>query len=110
MASQKGRPTYSLVRSNLIELLYYKKKATGYDLAKLYNELFSQVTMRVIYYNLKKGLLLQEFVVLAVVDEQGEYSWGSHAQKIYYGLGPAAKPKGNARIREFLEKQKTHTS
>ena len=58
--------------------------------------------MRSIYYHLKKGVETGELVVKKVEREKGEYSWGEYAEKIYYSLGPQAKPSTNNRVKDFL--------
>jgi len=100
----KGRPTRSEIRQNLVDILYFLKNGYGYDIYKVYREIFPSVTMRVIYYHLKKGVTIGEFKVDRVQKEEGDYSWGSTVEKIYYALGPDAKPVGSIRIKEALEK------
>jgi len=102
----KGRPVKSQIRQNIVELLYFLGKAYGYDIYKYYIRIFPKVTMRSIYYNLKKGLALGEFVVERVQKEQGDYSWGSEAEKVYYGLGKKAKPLGDMKVKEYLDRLK----
>jgi len=60
--------------------------------------------MRSIYYHLNKGVKLEEFKVEKIKTEQGDYSWGGQAEKIYYTLGPNAKPIGNDIVRKFFQK------
>jgi hypothetical protein len=62
--------------------------------------------MRNIYYHLKKGLALNEFVVEKIQSEKGSYSWGPTAEKIYYKLGPNAKPRIDKNVQEYFEKKK----
>ncbi|MBU0615186.1 MAG: hypothetical protein KJ601_03775 [Nanoarchaeota archaeon] len=102
----KGRPTRSGIRQNIIDILYFMKQGYGYDIYKVYREVFPNVTMRVIYYHLKKGVALGELKVSEIKKEQGNYSWGSTVEKIYYGLGPEAKPIGSFRVKEALERLK----
>lgn len=102
--AKKGRPTQSQIRQNIIALLYYMKKAYGYEIYKVYVKIFPKVTLRVIYYHLKKGVALGEFQVSTIEKEKGNYSWGTEAEKIYYGLGPNAKPTLNERVKEYFEK------
>lgn len=102
----KGRPPRSIIRDNIVEILFYLGKGYGYQLCKIYFELFPKVTSRSIYYHLKKGVLTQEFEVEEVKTERGEFSWGSSVEKIIYRLGPKALPKGNARVKEAVEKWK----
>ncbi|MDP3640291.1 MAG: hypothetical protein Q8R53_03765 [Nanoarchaeota archaeon] len=98
----RGRPPQSEIRKNVIELLFQMKKGYGYQIAKFYNEIFPQVTQRSIYYHLRKGVQLKEFVVHKIEEERGDFSWGSIAEKIYYSVGPQAQPKGDSRVAAFL--------
>ncbi len=97
----RGRPTKSQVRQNIVNMLHLLKESYGYDLFRHYRTLFSPVTMRVVYYHLKKGAELGEFQLHKVAKEQGKFSWGEEAMKIYYRLGPEAKP-------ETIESLKNH--
>lgn len=101
----RGRPVKSQIRQNLIELLFFLKEGYGYELYRHYKEIFPTVSMRVIYYHLKKGTDIGEFRVNKVIKENGDFSWGSEAEKIYYSLGEEAQPVGNERVREFMEKK-----
>ena len=101
----RGRPTKSEVRQNMIEILFYMKEAYGYDIYRHYKKIFAPVTLRLIYYHLKKGIDLGEFKVSAVKKEQGKFSWGGEVEKTYYALGENAKPKGESRVKEFFEKK-----
>ena len=102
----RGRPTQSPIRQNMIELLHHLGEGYGYQISLLYNQIFPKCTMRSIHYHLKKGLETQEFAVKRRVKEEGTYSWGGQAEKIYYGLGENAKPKMDDRVRLFFEKEK----
>jgi hypothetical protein len=104
MLEKRGRPTGSKVRQNLIDILFFRKKAYGYDLYRDYCELFPKVTMRLIYYHLRKGSALKEFELETVKLEKGNYSWGGEAEKKYYKLGPKANPKIDKRIKSYFEK------
>ena len=37
---KRGRPTQSVIRQNVVEILYYLRKGYGYQIAKIYNEVF----------------------------------------------------------------------
>ena len=100
----KGRPVRSDIRQNMVELLYFMQRAYGYDIYKAYVKVFPKVTMRSIYYNLKKGLALGEFAIDKIEQEKGSYSWGDSAQKVYYKLGRNAKPRADKRVQDFLKK------
>ncbi|MEM3127324.1 MAG: hypothetical protein QW331_04645 [Candidatus Woesearchaeota archaeon] len=102
----KGRPIGSEIRNNIIEILAVKGKMYGYDLYKNYIQIFPKVTMRSIYYHLQKGIKLGEIKVAEVKKEKGNFSWGSEVEKTYYFLGDKAKPKGDKRVRDFVEQKK----
>jgi len=103
----RGRPIHSEIRQNMIEILYFLGKAYGYEIYKIYRVLFPSVTLRVMYYHLKKGVELKEFKLMKIIKEEGEYSWGSSAEKIYYSLGENANPRIDKRVKEYFDnKQK----
>ena len=101
----KGRPIKSEIRQNIIEILYFMKQGYGYEIYKAYIRIFPKVTMRSIYYHLKKGTALGEFKVDKVEKEKGEYSWGGEAEKTYYALSSNAKPTGNEKARGYFKKK-----
>ena len=103
---KRGRPTQSSIRQNIVDILFFMKKGYGYDIYKAYCQIFPKPTMRVIYYHLKKGVSLGEFKVSEIKQEKGEYSWGPQAEKIYYSLGPNAKPSMDIRVKKYFEKKK----
>jgi hypothetical protein len=90
----------------MAEIIAAMKKAYGYEIFAAYRELFPKVTLRLIYYHLKKGVSLGEFKVHKVVAEKGNYSWGPEAEKIYYSLGAEAKLKGDPRVQKYFEKKR----
>lgn len=100
----RGRPLSSPIRRNIIEILYYLQQGYGYQISKIYLELFPKVTQRSIYHHLRMGVKTQELIVQEVRQEQGDYSWGSSVEKIIYALGPHAEPKGEKRVKEYLER------
>lgn len=102
----RGRPVKSEIRQNIIEILYFIKQGYGYEIYKIYREVFPPVTLRSIYYHLRKGTKLEEFKVYKIKSEKGDYSWGPEAEKIYYALGANANPKADVRVKRFLEKKK----
>ena len=103
----KGRPPQSSIRQNVVEIIFYLQQGYGYQICKIYNEIFPKATRRVIYYHLKKGCDLGEFKVHKVESEKGNYSWGPTAQKTYYGLGKKAQPQGLGQVKAYLEKVTT---
>lgn len=103
----RGRPIKSEIRQNIIEILFFMKKGYGYEIYKVYIAIFPKVTMRSIYYHLKKGTDLKEFKVEKIEKEKGDYSWGAEAEKIYYALDDKAKPVSNDKVKEYFDKKKT---
>lgn len=101
---KKGRPLRSQIRENIIEILYFLEKGYGYQLCKIYKEIFPLVTQRSIYYHLRKGITTQEIRVNKIKEERGDYSWGSSVEKVYYELGETAQPKGDKRVQNYLKK------
>ncbi|MBL7055491.1 hypothetical protein ISS07_01105 [Candidatus Woesearchaeota archaeon] len=101
----RGRPTKSEIRQNIIELLYFMKEGYGYHIYKAYVAIFPKVTMRSIYYHLKKGITLGEFKISKIEKEKGEFSWGGEVEKTYYALGEQAKPSVDERVKEYFDKK-----
>ena len=101
----RGRPVKSQIRQNIVELLYFMKEGYGYDIYRQYKELFPSVSMRVIYYHLKKGVQLGEFKLDKVQKEKGDFSWGNEVEKTYYCLGTNAKPQIEAKIKDHIDKR-----
>lgn len=100
----RGRPTRSEIRQNIINILYVVGEAYGYEIYKTYISLFGRCSMKSIYYHLKKGVSLGEFIVSKIEKEKGDFSWGSEAEKKYYKLGPNAKPEIKKDLKEKIEK------
>lgn len=103
---KRGRPTRSNIRQNLIEILHFMGEAYGYQLYKAYKDIFAPVTLRVIYYHLAKGKQLGEFADAGVKKTSGTYSWGPEAERIFYKLGPSAKPKILPEVKEYFDNKK----
>lgn len=103
--SQRGRPPKSEIRQQIVEILYFMKEGHGYDIYRIHSKIFPHVTMRSIYYHLKKGVALEELRVKQIKSEKGSYSWGQEAEKVYYELGKNASPRINARVKGFFDKK-----
>ncbi len=103
---KRGRPAKSIIRQNVVEILHCLGNGYGYEISKIYNEVFPTVTQRSIYYHLRKGILTKEIVMHTVKQEQGKFSWGPMVEKIYYSLGKNAAPTGDVRVKDFLVKWK----
>jgi len=89
----------------MIEILSHLGSAYGYQIYKVYKDLFPAVTLRLIYYHLRKGTELGEFEVAEVKKTKGEYSWGPEAEKIYYKLGAKAKPTADVNVKAYFDRQ-----
>ncbi len=100
----RGRPVKSAIRQNIVEILNVKGDMYGYDIYRVYREIFPSITLRSIYYHLRKGLSTGEFVVKEVKKEKGDFSWGTETEKIYYALGPKAQVKNDNRVKDFFKK------
>lgn len=98
---KRGRPVGSVIRQNIIELLAVMRRAYGYQIHKVYIQIFPSCTRESVYYHLHKGVQLQEFILDEVKQEQGDYSWGGLVEKSYYSLGINAKPRGDSRVTEL---------
>jgi len=104
--AKRGRPHNSEIRNNIVELLFYLGEGYGYEISKLYNKIFPKVTMRSVYYHLKKGISLGEIKMKEIKMEKGNYSWGSTVEKIYYSLGENAHPEGKEDVKRAVEEFK----
>jgi len=104
--SQKypGRPLGSKVRQNIVEILYFYKRLHAYELYKIYIDLYPKVTMRLIYYHMKKGLSTGEFKVYKIDRKFGKYSWGGTSENIVYELGEGANPMIEPHVKVYWEK------
>jgi hypothetical protein len=94
----RGRPIGSIVRQNIVEILYVFKSMHGYDIHKKYLEYFPKITLRTIYYHLRKGLATKEFKISKIEKKQGDYSWGQTVENIVYELDKNAKPQGILKV------------
>lgn len=95
MSRSRGRPVGSVVRQNIIEIINSNGPMHGYDLYKLYCERFPEISLRLVYYHLKKGIDTGELKIISLVSKEGNFSWGTKSENIVYGLGPNAHPIKN---------------
>ena len=100
---KRGRPAFSQIRQRIVEILYVLGKSYGYEIYRIYLAVFPAISMRSIYYQLRRGVELGELEIDEITREQGEYSWGGEAEKIYYKLGPNANPQADERVRTYIE-------
>ena len=103
---KRGRPTRSVIRQNVVEILHFMGEGYGYQIYKAYRDIFAAVTLRVIYYHLSKGTKLKEFEVAGVKKTTGSYSWGPEAERVFYKLGSKANPAILPEVKEYFEKKK----
>lgn len=87
--SKKGRPERSVIRDNIGKLLKGQGPSDGYSLYRIYVEKYPKVTMRSIYYHLKKGVELKLFKVKEIVRDRSNHSWGNYSEKIIYEMNEA---------------------
>ena len=106
ISMRRGRPVFSQIRQNLVEILFVMGKGYGYNIYKTYIAIFPKTRQTNVYYQLKRGVDLDIFAVDKIETEKGEFSWGNQATKTYYKLGPSAKPAGMGRVREYFESLK----
>lgn len=102
---KRGRPVKSDVRQNIVNILSVIKEGYGYDIYRIYREIFPSCTMRLIYYHLKKGIETKEIRIKDVRKEKGNFSWGAEVEKTYYALGENASPREDKRIEEVAKRQ-----
>jgi hypothetical protein len=102
----RGRPAVSAIRQNMVEILSELGSAYGYEIYRIYIKVYPKVSLRSIYYHLKKGILTEEFEQVGVEKEKGEYSWGETAEKTYYRLGKGAIVRNDRRIKAMRENDK----
>ncbi len=107
---KRGRPVKSQIRQNIVNILAVLNEGYGYDIYKIYKELFNQCTQKSIYYHLRKGISTGEFIIKKIEKEKGDFSWGSEVEKIYYALGEKAAPNLTEEIRLFIVKRKEQKS
>ncbi len=78
-------PKKSIVRQRLAEILFVAGSLTAYQAHKHYLQLFGPVSQRNVYYQLERGEAVEQFSK-EVVEEEGDFSWGSVSRKVYYSL------------------------
>lgn len=92
----RGRPIRSAIRDRMQQIVDSLGAAYGYEIFKVYQSVFEPVSVRSMYYHLKRGVQLNEFKELGQKQEQGPYTWGRESTHIYYSLGDSASHRGNA--------------
>lgn len=87
----RGRPLKTETREKIASILAAVGQSYGYELYKFYEQVFGKINLRNLYYNIKKGLELGEFIIVDIRQEVGSYTWGGATQHIYYAVGPYAR-------------------
>ncbi len=86
----KGRPVKTEIRQKIATIIKQTNIAYGYQIYKIYKDVFGHISLRNLYYNLKKGVELGEFIIMDIKREKGMFTWGEEAEHKYYSLGPYA--------------------
>ena len=103
---KRGRPLHSDVRQNIIDILYLYKRLYGYQIYKIYMDLFPEITLRLVYYHVRKGTSTGEFSIKEIKKSSGNFSWGTTSENVLYELGPEAHPRINDQIKKHFETHK----
>lgn len=104
--AKRGRPFKSEIRQNIIDILEFLGKGYGYEIYKVYVSIFPKVTMRSVYYHLRKGTDLEEISLNEIKEESGNFSWGDSVEKSYYTIGKNGRPRHNDLVKQFFESRK----
>jgi hypothetical protein len=101
----RGRPLKTELREKIASILNQVGQSYGYEIYKRYQDVFGKISLRNLYYNIKKGTQLGEFIIIDIRQEIGNFTWGGATQHIYYTLGPYARLyQTTERQRELLAK------
>jgi len=92
---KRGRPRKSLIRERMQTIVDALGVTYGYEIYKVYQDAYTSVDLRSMYYHLRKGLVLEEFEEVGVQEVKGEFTWGDTSIRKYYILGPAAKERAD---------------
>ncbi len=99
---KRGRVVGSVIRDNLVEILFHLKSAYAYELYKHYKKVFGPVSIRSVYYNLTKGKDIGVFEIKEIQKVEGNFSWGPQAQRILFALTEKAQPRQDPKIKTAL--------
>lgn len=83
--SRSGRRAKHSVRQRIVEILK-EGPAYGYEIYKKYRARHGDVSLRLIYYHLNRGLDEGLFKVADVKEKEGDFSWGPSTRRKYYEL------------------------
>lgn len=79
-----GRPRNSIVRHRVLAILFFLGASYGYEVYKKYIKIFGTITMRDIYYHIKRLLKDRLIKIKELKKIQGDFTWGSISERIYY--------------------------
>jgi len=82
-----GRPSGSVIRSRVQQIIDALGVTYGYEIFKIYNDAFEPIDIRAIYYHLNKGVENGEFVETEQKASSGAFTWGEMSMRKYYTLG-----------------------
>jgi len=99
----RGRPVKSVIRDRMQQIVDALGTAYGYEIYKIYKEVFEPVSVRSMYYHLKRGLALGEFKLAGTKSVQGPFTWGRESTHTYYTLGDSASHVGNKELRDKVK-------
>lgn len=101
----RGRPSKSIVRDRLAEMLFIVGKLTAYDAHKHYVKIFATTSRRNVYYQLEKGES-QGLFSKEIINEKGLFSWGDTSRKVYYSLKSTDGIQINKLIKNYFDEVK----
>ena len=87
----RGRPAGSIARENILKIVAALGISYGYEVYKIYKEFFGKITLRNIYYNLRKGVELLQLAEVGAHEILGNFTWGRIVERKYYILGPLGR-------------------
>ena len=91
-----GRPIRSQIRDNIVTILSVLGPKYGYEIHKIHGGAFFPCTREVVYYHLRKGVLLGLFSLKDITSE-GSFSWGKSVEKKVYAVLSSVPIDANAR-------------
>jgi|TARA_Y100000310_G_C20692101_1_gene822987 hypothetical protein len=99
----RGRPVKSVIRDRMQQIVDALGSAYGYEVYKIYKQVFEPVDIRSMYYHFKRGVDLGEFKQIGAKQEKGGFTWGRESTHIYYSLGQAASHKANSDLQNKVK-------
>ena len=88
-------------RENILKILYIGGSMYGYEVYKIYKEVYGEVLLRTIYYHLKACEKRGELKAKKIVGVLGGFTWGYETDRIYYELKEGVEEKLKMNIEEI---------